>query len=359
MKNLKNIERIAGLVLIGSVAAGCLLVLLPYLSSILWASILCLATWPVYEFIMKIFKGRKTLAASCMLVLLFVVLLLPLIAVGVQFADSVRAGLAWIDTHKNAQFPEPPAWLDKIPAVGAAIKDRWEQIGQNTQQVFETLKPWLKASGLWLLRHSLDLLKGILQLGLSLFIAFFLYLDGEGIVVRIREGFIRVSGEYAQRLIETVGSTVRSVVYGLIGTALAQCVMSLIGFTIAGVPSPLILALFTFILSIIPAGPPIIWGGAAIWLFTHGSTWWGIFMIIYGMFGISGIDNIVRPLLISRGARLPFALMLLGVLGGLASMGFIGIFLGPTLLAAGYCLTREILATPLKGSQIVKEPAAK
>jgi predicted PurR-regulated permease PerM len=103
------------------------------------------------------------------------------------------------------------------------------------------------------------------------------------------------------------------------------------------------LALFTFFLSFIPFGPPIIWIGASIWLFAQGSTGWGIFMIVYGVLAISSVDNVVKPVIISRGSRLPFVVMFIGVLGGVATFGFIGIFLGPTLLAVGFSLAQEIL----------------
>ena len=178
---------------------------------------------------------------------------------------------------------------------------------------------------------------------MSVLIAFFLYRDGEGVVVRLREGFQKISGDYSQHLVDVVKTTVRSVVYGVIGTGLAQGFVAGIGFAIADVPSPMLLALFTFFLSFVPVGPPIVWIGASIWLFAQGSTGWGIFMIVYGVLAISGVDNVVKPYIISRGSKLPFIVMFIGVLGGVATFGFIGIFLGPTLLAVGFSLTQELI----------------
>ena len=104
--------------------------------------------------------------------------------------------------------------------------------------------------------------------------------------------------------------------------------------------SPL-LSVLVFVSSLIPVGPPIIWGGAALWLFDQGSTGWGVFMVVWGLVLISGVDNVVKPLLISRGSSLPFLLVLLGVLGGVLAFGFVGLFIGPTLLAVGYSLMRD------------------
>jgi predicted PurR-regulated permease PerM len=185
--------------------------------------------------------------------------------------------------------------------------------------------------------------QGVLQLVLSVLIAFFLYRDGAGLVSRLDEGFQRISGDHARHLIDVVKITVRSVVYGVIGTGLAQGIVAGIGFSIAQVPSPMLLALFTFFLSFIPMGPPIIWIGASIWLFGQDRTSWGIFMAVYGLFAISSVDNLVKPIIISRGSKLPFIVMFIGVLGGVAAFGFIGIFLGPTLLAVGFSLIQEII----------------
>jgi predicted PurR-regulated permease PerM len=133
------------------------------------------------------------------------------------------------------------------------------------------------------------------------------------------------------------------VVYGVIGTALAQGIVAGIGFAIAGAPAPMLLALLTFFLSFLPFGPPIVWIGASIWLFAMGKTGWGIFMVLYGLLVISVVDNFIKPIIISRGSKLSFIVMFIGVLGGVTAFGFIGIFIGPTLLAVGFSLAHEIL----------------
>jgi predicted PurR-regulated permease PerM len=142
-------------------------------------------------------------------------------------------------------------------------------------------------------------------------------------------------------LFQTVGGTIKSVVYGLLGTALVQAVVAAIGFLIAGVPAAWLLGFATFFLSLLPIGPPLVWGGAAAWLAYQDQIGWAVFMAVYGFFAISGIDNIVKPLLISRGSSLPFVLVFLGVFGGVIAFGFVGIFLGPTLLAVGFALAQR------------------
>ena len=151
----------------------------------------------------------------------------------------------------------------------------------------------------------------------------------------------RVAGQNGRHLLRVAGSTVRGVVYGILGTSLVQAVLAAVGFLIAGVPGVSLLALLTFFASVVPIfGTTLIWLPVALWLFAQGATGWGIFMVIWGL-AVGNIDNFIRPLLISQGSSLPFILILFGVLGGALTFGFIGVFLGPTLLAVGFRLMDE------------------
>jgi predicted PurR-regulated permease PerM len=117
---------------------------------------------------------------------------------------------------------------------------------------------------------------------------------------------------------------------GIVGTAAAQ---ALVAFVIAGVPGALLLAAGTFFLSLVPVGPPLLWGGAAFWLYQQGDSGWAIFMVLWGALAVSSVDNFLKPFLISRTASLPILLIALGAFGGVLAFGFIGLFLGPTFLA--------------------------
>jgi predicted PurR-regulated permease PerM len=356
IKNQQRIEQIAGLILIGALILGCALVLRPFALAILWAAILCFVTWPLRELLLKWFHGRHNLTAAAMTIVLLVVLFVPFFVIGLTLTNSTRAGLQWLETHKDAALLPLPAWVEHIPYAGAKIGEYWSNMAEDAEPVVSMLKPWFEQAALWLLKYSFNLAQGVFTFAMSVLIAFFLYRDGEGIIANLREAFQRISGDDAQRLMDVVKTTVQSVVYGTIGTALAQGIVAGIGFAIAGVPSPMLLATFTFILGFIPFGPPIIWIIASVWLFAEGYTGWGIFMVLYGIFGISGgIDNIVKPYLISRGAKLSFIVTFIGVLGGIVTFGFIGVFLGPTLLAVGYSLAQEILTN--RRSALAPEPA--
>ncbi|MBB4227098.1 putative PurR-regulated permease PerM [Rhizobium mongolense] len=138
-----------------------------------------------------------------------------------------------------------------------------------------------------------------------------------------------------------MGATVKGVIYGLIATALAQALLAGLGFWIAGVPQALLLGFLTFVLSFVPVGPPLVWGSVALWFLVQGAVWWSIFIAAWGLLLVSSIDNLIRPYVLGKTNTLPVLLGLFGLLGGVIAFGFIGIFLGPTLLAVAYSLFRE------------------
>jgi predicted PurR-regulated permease PerM len=343
VKNIKKIEQVAGLTLLVGIVLGCWQVLRPFVSPILWAAIMCSATWPLYELLLRWFRGRRTAAAGVMTLLLSLGILIPFGIVAFTFTESITSALKWVDAQVAAGFPPAPAWVDRIPYFGARIHEEWVRFGQDATPTVVWLAPHLKEGGTWLLKHSLYVGVAVLHLAMSILIAFFLYRDGEGVVNRLRIGFQQIGGDTAVRLLDVVKVTVRSVVYGVIGTAIAQGIVAAIGFSLARVPGAPFLALLTFLLSFLPFGPPLVWIGATIWLFSQSRVYWGIFMIAYGVFCISSVDNLIKPLIISRGSKLSFIVMLIGVLGGAAAFGFLGVFVGPTLLAVGFALVHEIL----------------
>ncbi|MEI7927784.1 MAG: AI-2E family transporter, partial [Verrucomicrobiales bacterium] len=201
---------------------------------------------------------------------------------------------------------------------------------------------WMKSA---LLATGSAIGKGIIEVLVSVFLAFFLLRDGGAVAERLSVSMNRIAGEKGRHLLHVAGSTVRGVVYGILGTALVQAVVAGVGFAIAGVPGAIFLAVLTFFLSAIPIGPPVVWIPATIWLFTQGRPGWGIAMAIYGTFCISGVDNIVKPYLISHESKTPFVLIFCGVLGGALAFGIVGVFLGPTLLAVTFRMIEEWSAT--------------
>jgi len=349
----KRVEQILQVSAIVLLVVGCLLVLRPFLGAILAAAILCFSTWPVYRFIEDRTGGRRWLAALAMTLLILLVLVVPLALIALSFSDDVPRLVENARELFARGLPGPPEWVAGIPLVGEQLDASWRELAESRDKLAEALKRFSQPAREVLVKTGLIIAEGVLQFTLIAFIGYFFYRDGAALVDALRNALSRVAGDLTERLLGIVGGTINGVVYGIVGTGLAQAVAALIGFLIAGVPGAVMLASLVFILSIIPAGPALIWVGATVWLAYNDQPGWATFMVLWGFFVISGIDNIVKPLLISRGAAMPFVLVLLGVFGGVLAFGFVGIFLGPTLLAVGFNLVRRWTETRAAATETV------
>lgn len=359
---LENLLTTAALVLL---VVGCFVVLAPFLSALLWAVIVSFSTWGAYGRLHRALGGRNTLAALVMTLTLAAVLVLPLAAVATKLGDNARNLTRAVDSVVQNGVPPPPPWVADIPWVGSRAERYWLEISAESRSAETVAKArqWFEGQAAplskWLLQRGVAFGQALLQLTLVVLAAFYLYRDGVTVAGRFSAGMERIAGQRAHALIDLAGRTIKGVVYGIIGTGLAQGTVAAIGFAIAGVPGALLLGLVTFVVSIVPAGPPLVWLPASLWLVSQGEPGWAAFMFAWGMFGISGIDNVVKPWLISQGAALPFILVLLGVIGGLLAFGFIGLFLGPTLLAVGYAMLREWtrgVARAAEPAELVEDP---
>jgi predicted PurR-regulated permease PerM len=337
-------ERVLMALLLGGIGIGCVLVLLPFMSSLLWAAILAFTTWPLFERLRIHLHLRRSPAAGVMVALTAVMVVLPLV-IATPSADDVSLLRKMIEASVHAGLPTAPAWVDGIPFVGPSFTAIWNSWAADISEMLQAFRPYV---GL-LLEGGFDLLlgitRGVLLFVLALFVAFFFYIYGEPIAERLTDLLRRIAGARADRLIAVTGATVRGVVYGILGTAVIQGILTAFGLWISGVPRPVLLGAVAGFLAVLPIGAPLVWIPAALWLLAGRHLGWGIFLAIYGVIAVSGADSVIRPWFIARGAQLPFVLTVLGVLGGALTFGLLGIFLGPVLLGVGYTLVNE-WATP-------------
>ena len=344
MNDLDRFDRRVGLIALAALVVGCLMVLRPFVSSVLWALVLSYTTWPVFLRVRHALRGRNSAAALAMTLLLAVVIVLPVMVLGFSLGDSVAPVVEAGRRVMVEGLPDPPHWVASVPLVGAQLETYMREMAHDSAKLMAVLADLLDPLKSWLLSGGLKLGEGLLYLVLSVVLAFFFYRDGDAVSRGVDSVLNRIAGERAARLRQIAGDTVTSVVYGILGTGLAQGIMAALGLWIAGVPGSLLWGMLTSFLSVVPVGPPLVWISATVWLVSQGSIGWAVFMAVWGFFGISGIDNVVKPYLISRGSRLPFILTLLGVLGGALAFGIVGVFLGPTLLALGFRLLQEWIA---------------
>jgi predicted PurR-regulated permease PerM len=337
------LERALQLAGFGLLMLGCIFVVQPFLVSLVFAGVVAMSSWSAFEWILARVRGRKSLAAVFSCVVIFLILLGPI--VGFSFALAQGFEPLWQSIRSaNAELPpELPEFVANLPMIGSGLVEFWQSVqseGSSLGTLFEKVADPARDLAI-VFGRSLG--TGATQIVLALFFLFFMYRDGAWIGRVILTGLTRLAGDNAPDLLRTAKRTVLGVMLGMIGTAAAQGCVATLGFFVAGVPGAPVLGALTFFASLLPVGPPLIWGGAAIWLWRQDQVSWAVFMAAYGIAFISSVDNLVKPLIISRTSALPLPIALVGVAGGVLAFGLAGIFVGPTLLALVINLSRHWL----------------
>lgn len=360
-------------------AMGCLLVMRPFFSALMWAIILAYVLHPMQRRFSSWFRGSQTVAACLVSLTIGILVAVPVVLIGMSLAEDGRqlgnATRTWF-----MEAPESaPRWIEALPVVGGEIAEVWSAVaddrdrwmshleravkdGESTPEgmlaapqphadaveeatsspkLVAILGDFLSWSRRALVKAGLAVGSGVTQVVMSVFLAFFLLREAPVLAERLGTMVERLGGARGRHLLRVAASTVNGVIFGMLGTALIQAVVAGVGFAIAGVPGAVLLGVLTFFFAVIPFGPPIVWLPAALWLFAQDAAGWGVFVLLWGALGISSVDNIIRPLLISQGTRMPFVLVFCGLIGGALAFGLVGIFLGPVLLAVGFRLLDE------------------
>ena len=337
----KALALLAALALAIAWAVGCFLVLRPFLSALLWAAIIVYSTWPAFRLLRERAGLSAGWAAGAMVALEFLLIGLPLFFAAPGRLEDVEGLRASFEAFLNQGMPGASDWLARLPLVGPYLASWTAGLDFGVSSLVGMAQPYAGTVAQAALSLLLAVLSGIAEVFLAIFFAFFLYRDGVAIAAWSESTLTRLAGPRARRFLGLTGDVTRGVVFGLLGTAIVQGVMTTFGLWLAGVPRPVLLGVVAGVISILPVGAPIVWIPATLWLFSEGRTYPAIFLALYGTFGISSADNVIRPWLISRGADLPLLLTLLGALGGVFAFGFLGLFLGPVLLAVGYTLLKD------------------
>ena len=336
-----RIERVLRLALLGLLAISIFIVIRPFISALLWATIITYSTSGLNHRLQHLLHGNRSLAAILSTLLVGLLIVLPLVLVSATLTGSATALVSDARQALDKGIGPPPGWLSELPFVGRSLQDYWGTVAAGEANLAAAFKPYVSVAGGWLLSALASVGSGILELLLSLVIAFFLYRDGAMAGSRLRILSSRIGGEQGTRSLDVAGGTIKGVVYGIVGTNFVQGVLSAAGFWVAGVPGAFLLGFLCFFLTTIPLAPTFIWVPSSLWLFYNGSTGSAIALAIWSFLIFNPLENVLRPYLISRGSSLPILLILLGMLGGLAAFGLLGVFVGPTILAVGYGLVAE------------------
>jgi len=324
----------------GMLILGAFLIVRPFLSSMVWATMIVVATWPIMLGLEHRLGGRRWLAVSLMtfaLVLLFVLPLMMAVSTIIEHGDTI---VAWAKSLSKATLPELPNWVPRLPAVGPRIVSMWEELGRGGGQgMVARLAPQVGSVFGWLASQAGSLGMLLVQALLTLLICAILYANGEAAVTGILHFARRLGGERGDRALEVASRAIRGVALGVVVTAILQALLAGLGLVAAEVPLAGLLTVVTFVLAVAQIGALPILLPSILWLYWRDETTWAIVLAVWSVIVVN-VDNVVRPILIQRGAKLPLILIFVGVIGGLIAFGMVGIFVGPVVLAVTY----ELLA---------------
>jgi len=324
------------------ITAWCFQILYPFAGIIVWGVILAMAMAPAYVFLKKRLGVRSMWAAAILIICGLAIIILP----SYLFFDSMIEGAKEFNTRlENGTLTIPPP-SEKVagwPLIGSQIYDIWKLASENLMSLFSKYQEQITKVAELLFKGILDAGGSIIQFVLSMIIAGILLVT-KGTDGAARKFFKKLAGTKGDEFTDITIKTVNNVTRGVLGVALIQAILVGLGFILAGVPYAGIWALLVLILAILQLTASIITIPVIIYLFSVlnplPATLWTIYLFLAGL-----SDNVLKPLLLGKGAPVPMLVIFLGVIGGFILSGFIGLFTGAIVLSLGYKLLQAWLGT--------------
>jgi predicted PurR-regulated permease PerM len=346
------LERSILVLLVVGLFIGVLAVVKPFTTAILFGAALATAAWPMRQALVR--RGLRRGAVAAMLLLLsLVILVLPMLLFAPHLADQLIRGAQRVQSY-FAATPEQPAWVKGLPLLGRRLAGVWDRVVEAQGNLRTLLEPYTANLEQMMIGAARALADSLLQVILSLVVATMFWTNGDALVAVLHDALRRLGGPIAEQALDVAAGAICGVAYGVVGTAAIQALLLAIGLAAAGVPGAATLGFIALLLAISQIGGPLlilIWGAAAWWLFGQDQHAWGVFMIVWGLF-VGTIDNFIKLWLIGFGVEMPMSLTILGVFGGFLAFGFLGLFIGPTLIAIMFTLLQAWRAA------VSRQPAA-
>ncbi|MDH4104887.1 MAG: AI-2E family transporter YdiK [Gammaproteobacteria bacterium] len=327
-----------GVLFIGGLIVGSLWILTPFLPAFVWATMVVVATWPLMRRVESALGGRRARAVAVMSVGLLALLLVPLgIALHV-ILDHVDDLIALFERLPSLRLAAAPDWVGSLPLVGQHLAAKWNQLAsEGMADLAADVQPYARAATEWFARQAGSFALLLLQFVLIVILSAVLYAGGESWGGWLRRFGRKLADEQGDRMVVLAGNAIRGVALGVVITALVQAGLGGIGLAIAGVPVAGVLTAVMFALCVAQLGPILVLLPATVWGYHSLGAGWGTFLLVVTIVAVV-LDNVLRPVLIRRGADLPLLLIFAGVIGGLVTFGIVGIFVGPVVLAVAYTL---------------------
>jgi predicted PurR-regulated permease PerM len=323
---------------IGALIGVSFWVLRPFLGALIWAVMIVVATWPLMRSVQTALGGRRGLAVTIMTLVLLLLLIVPLSAAIGTIVANVDVIADWAKTMSEFKLPPPPSWVAGLPVVGERATQLWQEAAaQGVESLAAKAAPYTSELTKWFVSQVGSFGALFIQFLLTVVMSAILYARGEYAADWMRRFGARLAGPSGEAAVRLSGQAIRGVALGVVVTALVQALIGGLGLLIAGVPFAAILTAVMFMLAVAQIGAAPVMIVAVVWLYWSGAAGWGTFLLAVTVV-VGTLDNVLRPILIKKGADLPLLLIFAGVIGGLIAFGLIGIFIGPMVLAVAYTL---------------------
>ena len=314
-----------------------------FIVPVLWAAIIAYITWPLYHSVQKLCGPRPTLSATIMISMVVLVVGIPLTFAIFMLQHEGRNLFYELQKQVFSGHLNVPQFIRDLPIIGKEVTRTLKEINTDPNSIIQNVSGWFQSHLNYGRLVLSEISKNIFKLCFAVMSLFFFYRDGQTILNQVSKALEMVIGPRIHHYLDTISETTRAVVYGVGLTAIAQALLAGLSYFVAGVPNPMVLTIVTFIFALIPFGPPVAYSAVSLWLFSQGQTIEAIGVMVWGVCVVSTADNVIRPLVISGATQIPFLLIMFGVLGGLASFGMVGLFVGPVILAVLLAIWREWL----------------
>ncbi|WP_162900251.1 MULTISPECIES: AI-2E family transporter [unclassified Acinetobacter] len=314
-----------------------------FIVPVLWAAIIAYITWPLYHSVQKLCGPRPTLSATIMISMVILVVGIPLTFAIFMLQHEGRSLFYELQKQVFSGHLDVPQFIRDLPFIGKEVTRTLKEINTDPNSIVQNVSGWFQSHLSYGRLVLSEISKNIFKLCFAVMSLFFFYRDGQTILSQVSKALEMVIGPRIHHYLDTISETTRAVLYGVGLTAVAQALLAGISYFVAGVPNPMVLTIVTFLFALIPFGPPVAYSAVSLWLFSQGQTIEAIGVMAWGVCVVSTADNVIRPLVISGATQIPFLLIMFGVLGGLASFGMIGLFIGPVILAVLLAIWREWL----------------
>ena len=325
------------------------ILLRPFIAILIWAAILSVALYPIYQWLKRILGGRSTLASFLLTALALAVLLWPASTIGAALVENLSSIAAGI-SKGTITVPPPPPYVAEWPLIGARLSAFWQAASVELAATLASVGPHLKGMAGGVLGALGNIGLGVLQFLVAIIIAGFTYSRAAGLQESLKKFAARAAPQVGEGFVDLAGGTVRSVARGVVGISLIQAILFGIGAIVAGIPLAGLWTFAALILAIVQIGPGLVIIPIIIYAWMTMDVVNAAILTAY-MVPVMLLDNVLKPLVMGRGLPVPMLVIFIGVIGGTLAHGLIGLFVGPIILAFGYELGRAWITMGSSSSQ--------